>query len=279
MFCGAECAGWSEDRKFGGPLEGEILFDKIYFQLDGKRVQVGAVRRVGFDRAEVFETLTAGEQNLVGSVDKEGVVRFSDGREAGRVSQDVWSEMTSNLSGAALLLLACDPAFVARARGGKIPPKPPAATQIPVPSLEREEPGACRESHVFGQDSAQTESKRPSGEVCRDSHVFGAPSAHDPEEDEESEEEDSEDEVTGEAFREGPDGETNASDFLSQEMPGWLPPAEQIFSFGQPQGLSEEERRAREEREKRNRRIGKAIGFGIMGLFVFVWLFAFFSHL
>ena len=35
--------GWSDDRRFGGPVEGEILFDKIYFAANGRRIQVGAI--------------------------------------------------------------------------------------------------------------------------------------------------------------------------------------------------------------------------------------------
>lgn len=152
---GGAVVGWSDDRRFGGPVNGEILFDKIYFLPEGRRVQVGTVRRVGFELTELYETLS-GTPVLAGSVRKDGSIFRADGSEAGKVSQDVWSEMTSNTSGAACALLAADPAFLARALA---PGGQGNAPSVQVP--EQKNSAACREDHAFGAAAQDTQPPAP----------------------------------------------------------------------------------------------------------------------
>lgn len=225
--------GWSDDRRFGGPVEGEILFDKIYFAANGRRIQVGAIKRVGFERTDVYETLS-GEAKLVGSVFKDGRVTAADGREVGQVTQDVWSEMTSNTSGAVCLLLGADSDFVTRALGAT-EPKP----QEPVKKTARQSPPmredtACREDHVFGAGAEEKPAPvtEKSAEVCRYDHVFGSESPEQESEDDsvpeptESEPAESEPTVTPPSESEGDEPEPL--------QPVRMPEAEDVFSYGTP---------------------------------------------
>lgn len=237
--------GWSDDRRFGGPVEGEILFDKIYFTANGRRIQVGAVKRVGFERTDVYETLS-GEAKLAGSVFKDGRVTAPDGSEVGQVSQDVWSEMTSNASGAVCLLLGADPDFVARAFGAAEPSHKPEEPERQTPPAR--EDAACREDHVFGAGAGEKPSHKPetSSEVCREDHVFGGEPAE---------------AVTPEFERSEPtDFETAAeesSESLSPETapPAQMPEAEEVFSYGTPQPGKTPEFKpvSKEETDRHNR--------------------------
>ncbi len=242
--------GWSDDRRFGGPVEGEILFDKIYFTANGRRIQVGAVKRVGFERTDVYETLS-GEAKLAGSVFKDGRVTAPDGSEVGQVSQDVWSEMTSNASGAVCLLLGTDSDFVARAFGAAEPSHKPEEPEPPA-----REDTACREDHVFGA-GAEKPSHKPetSSEVCREDHVFGgepaeafAPEPTDPAESEPAEAPESE-------RSEPTDFETAEEESSETAPPAQMPEAEEVFSYGTPQpGKTPEFKPAsKEETDQHNR--------------------------